>query len=84
MVDKLRFHPSEYLVDWQEDVRVSIDELASATGVSNAELQIFFKGESKVTKDMAERLRKVTGVSSVTWLNLQDNYDDKGRDIYGL
>lgn len=75
MVDKLKFHPSEYLVDWQEDMRISINELASATGISNAELQIFFKGESKVTKDMAERLRKVTGVYSVTWLNLQNSYD---------
>lgn len=75
MVDKLRFHPSEYLVDWQEGMRVSIDELASVTGIPNAELQIFLKGESKVTKDIAERLSKVTGVSSVTWLNLQDNYD---------
>lgn len=75
MVDKLKFHPSEYLVDWQEDMRVSIDELASVTGIPNAELQIFLKGESKVTKDIAERFSKVTGVSSVTWLNLQDNYD---------
>lgn len=84
MVDKLRFHPSEYLIDWQEDMRISIDELASATGIPNAELQRFFKGESKVTKDIAERLSKVTGISSVTWLNLQDSYDDKGRYIYGL
>lgn len=84
MVDKLRFHPSEYLVDWQEGARISIDELASATGIPKAELQTFLKGKSKVSKDIAERLSKVTGISSVTWLNLQDNYDDKGRYIYGL
>lgn len=84
MVDKLRFHPSEYLVDWQEDMRISIDELASTTGISNADLQTFLKGKSKVSKDIAEKLSKVTGISSVTWLNLQDNYDDKGRDTYEL
>lgn len=75
MVGKLKFHPSEYLVDWQEEMGISIDELVSATGIPNAEIQTFLKGKSKISKDIAERLSKVTGISSVTWLNLQDNYD---------
>ncbi len=41
-------------------------------------------GEISVSKDLANKLFKLTGVSILTWLNLQASYDAKVLEIEEL
>lgn len=71
----LSFSPYSYVEDYAQTVNMSGTEfLRKNTDWCKSRIHDFARGEV-MTRDMAEDLDKITGVSSETWQNLQTSYE---------
>ena len=75
--DLIAFHPGQYVEELIEDYNVTQKEFAERLGISEMELGKLVNGEESISNDIARKLAKVTNISMITWLNLQNAYDVK-------
>ena len=75
--DLIVFHPGQYVEELIEDYNVTQKEFAESLGVSEIKLGKLVNGEESISNDIARKLAKVTNISMITWLNLQNAYDVK-------
>lgn len=79
--DLIAFHPGQYLGELIEDYEMTQKEFAERLGISEMELGKLVNGEESISNDIARKLAKVTNISIITWLNLQNAYDVKVAEI---
>ena len=79
--DLIAFHPGQYLGELIEDYEMTQKEFAERLGVSEMSLSKLVVGEESISNDIARKLAKVTNISMITWLNLQNVYDVKMAEI---
>ena len=79
--DLIAFHPGQYLGELIEDYEMTQKEFAERLGVSEMTLSKLVDGEESISNDVARKLAKVTNISMITWLNLQNIYDVKMAEI---
>lgn len=79
--DLIAFHPGQYIEELIEDYNVTQKEFAERLGVSEIKLGKLVNGEESISNDIARKLAKVTNISMITWLNLQNIYDVKIAEI---
>ncbi|MGT2960467.1 HigA family addiction module antitoxin [Streptococcus caballi] len=79
--DLIAFHPGSYVEDIIDDMNMSQKEFAERLGVSPKTVSKIVNGEESISKDTANKLSKLTGISITTWLNLQNTYDMKLIEI---
>lgn len=77
----IAFHPGSYVEDIIDDMNMSQKEFAERLGVSPKTISKIVNGEESISKDTANKLSKLTGISITTWLNLQNTYDMKLIEI---
>ena len=75
--DLIAFHPGQYVEELIEDYNVTQKEFAERLGISEMKLYKLVNGEESISNDIARKLAKVTNISMITWLNLQNAYDVK-------
>ena len=75
--DLIAFHPGQYLGELIEDYEMTQKEFAERLGVSEMTLSKLVDGEESINNNIARKLAKVTNISMITWLNLQNTYDEK-------
>ena len=69
-------HPGEILFeDFMKPMEVSINRLARDTAVPPGRISAIVNGKRAITADTALRLSKYFGVSPLTWMGLQAEYD---------
>lgn len=79
--DLIAFHPGSYVEEIIDDLNISQKEFAERLGVSPKTISKIINAEESISKDTANKLSKLTGVSIETWLNLQNIYDLKLLEI---
>ncbi len=79
--DLIAFHPGSYVEDIIDDLNISQKEFAERLGVSAKTISKIVNAEEPISKDTANKLSKLTGISLETWLNLQATYDLKVIEI---
>jgi addiction module antidote protein HigA len=79
--DLIAFHPGQYVEELIEDYNLTQKEFAERLGVSEMKLGKLVNGEESISNDIARKLAKVTNISMITWLNLQNAYDVKIAEI---
>ncbi len=79
--DLIAFHPGQYVEELIEDSNVRHKEFAERLGISEMKLGKLVNGEESISKDIARKLAKITNISIITWLNLQNAYDVKISEI---
>jgi addiction module antidote protein HigA len=79
--DLVAFHSGQYVEELIEDYNVTQIEFAESLGVSEIKLGKLVNGEESISNDIARKLAKVTNISMITWLNLQNVYDVKIAEI---
>lgn len=79
--DLIAFHPGSYIEDIIEDSNITQKEFAERLGVSPKTISKLVNGEESISKDTANKLSRMTGVSLSTWLSLQNKYDIKVIEI---
>ena len=75
--DLIAFHPGQYLGELIEDYEMTQKEFAENLGVSPKTISKLVKGEESISNEIAQKLEKFTNISMITWLNLQNAYDEK-------
>jgi addiction module antidote protein HigA len=75
--DLIAFHPGHYVEELIEEYNVTQKEFAERLGISEMKLGKLVNGEESISNDIARKLAKVTNISMITWLNLQNAYDVK-------
>ena len=73
----IAFHPGQYVEELIEEYNVTQKEFAERLGVSAKTVSKLVNAEESISKEMAHKLAKLSGVSMQTWLNLQNAYDVK-------
>lgn len=79
--DLIAFHPGAYVEEIIEDLNITQQEFAQRLGVSAKTISKLVNGEESISKETANKLSKLTGISIETWLNLQNAYDIKVIEI---
>ena len=79
--DLIAFHPGQYLGELIEDYEMTQKEFAERLGISEMKLGKLVNGEESISNDIARKLAKITNISIITWLNLQNAYDVKIAEI---
>ena len=79
--DLIVFHPGQYVEELIEDYNLTQKEFAERLGVSEMKLGKLVNGEESISNDIARKLAKITNISIITWLNLQNAYDVKIAEI---
>lgn len=75
--DMIAFHPGQYVEELIEDYNLTQKEFAERLGISEKKLGKLVNGEESISNDIARKLAKITNISIITWLNLQNAYDVK-------
>ena len=68
-------HPGRMIKSDLDALELSIEQGASALGVSRSQLNRVVRGDSSITADMAVRLEAVIGSTADHWLRLQAAFD---------
>ena len=79
--DLIAFHPGQYVEELIEEYNLTQKEFAERLGVSEIKLGKLVNGEESISNDIARKLAKITNISMITWLNLQNAYDVKIAEI---
>jgi addiction module antidote protein, HigA family len=79
--DLIAFHPGLYIEDVVDELNITRAEFADRLGIVPETLSKIIDGEDDINTDIANRLAKLTGISSITWMNLQANHDKRMREI---
>ena len=80
-IDLIAFHPGQYVEELIEEYNVTQKEFAERLGISEMKLGKLVNGEESISNEIARKLAKVTNISIITWLNLQNAYDVKIAEI---
>lgn len=75
------FHPGSYIEEIVDELNITQAEFAERLGTSSKTVSKLINGEERISKDIANKLAKLTGISIETWLNLQVSYDIKMLEI---
>lgn len=73
--DKIAFHPGYYIEELVEASGLSQKDYAERLNTTPKNLCCLIKGEQSLSGEMAMRLAKMLGTSTLYWLNLQSQYD---------
>ena len=68
-------HPGEHLAEILEDLGISVNEFARATGIDAGRLDAIAKTRDPITADVAVRIGKALDMTPEFWLSLQSDYD---------
>ena len=79
--DLIAFHPGQYVEELIKEYNVTQKEFAERLGISEMKLGKLVNSEESISHDIARKLAKVTNISIITWLNLQNAYDVKIAEI---
>lgn len=79
--DLIAFHPGTYVEDILEDLNITQREFAHRLNTTEKSLSKLVNGEDNLSKEMAYKLSKLTGISINTWMNLQNEYEKKILEI---
>jgi len=79
--DLIAFHPGQYVEELIEDYNLTQKEFAERLGISEMKLYKLVNGEESISNDIARKLAKITNISIITWLKLQNAYDVKVAEI---
>ena len=79
--DLIAFHPGQYVEELIKEYNVTQKEFAEHLGISEMKLGKLVNGEESISNDIAQKLAKITNISIITWLNLQNAYDVKIAEI---
>ena len=79
--DLIAFHPGQQVEELIKEYNVTQKEFADRLGISEMKLGKLVNGEESISNDIARKLAKVTNISMITWLNLQNVYDVKIAEI---
>ena len=79
--DLIAFHPGQYVEELIKEYNVTQKEFAERLGISEMKLGKLVNGEEPISNDIARKLAKITNISIITWLNLQNAYDVKIAEI---
>lgn len=77
----IAFHPGSYVEDILDDLNITQKEFANRLNTTEKSLSKLINGEDNLSKEMAYKLSKLTGVSINTWMNLQNEYEKKILEI---
>lgn len=77
----IAFHPGSYVEDIIDDLNITQKEFARRLGTTEKSLSKLVNGEDNLSKEMAYKLSKLTGISINTWMNLQNEYEKKILEI---
>lgn len=77
----LAFHPGSYIEEIIEELNINQEEFAERLGVSAKTISKLVNGMDSISKEIALKLSKLTGVSFETWMKLQLKYDLKVNEI---
>lgn len=75
--DITAFHPGYYIEQIIEDMEITQEEFAALTGMSTEIVNLLVRGEIDISKDIAEKLSYIYGMSVDVWLNIQSEYNRK-------
>ena len=68
-------HPGEHLAEILEDLGVTVEEFAKATGMEEVRLIAIVKTLEPITAVAAVRIGKALDMTPEFWLGLQSDYD---------
>jgi|SRR5690606_17577658 len=77
----IAFHPGSYVEDIIDDLNITQKEFARQLGTTEKSLSRLVNGEDNLSKEMAYKLSKLTGISINTWMNLQSEYEKKILEV---
>mgnify|MGYP003100526649 FL=1 len=75
--DVIAFRPGQYIGELIEDYHMTQKEFAEKLEVSPKTISELVNGEESLTNGIAQKLEKLTNISTKTWLNLQASFDRK-------
>lgn len=75
--DLYAFHPGSYIEEIIDDLNITQKEYAEKLGITEKTLSKLVNGEIKLSKEVASKISKATGMSVQTWLNLQNKFDEE-------
>lgn len=73
--DSIAFHPGYYIKEFMESIKISEEDFAKQLNISKNKLLLILNGKQNITINLAEKLSKITKISTKCWLNLQESYD---------
>ena len=77
----IAFHSGSYVEDIIDDLNITQKEFARQLGTTEKSLSRLVNGEDNLSKEMAYKLSKLTGISINTWMNLQSEYEKKILEV---
>lgn len=77
----IAFHPGTYVEELVNNLNITQSEFANRLGTSAKTVSKIINGEDRISRELASKLSKLSGISVKTWLNLQANYDAKVIEI---
>lgn len=79
--DVIAFRPGQYIGELIEDYQMTQKEFAEKLEVSPKTISELVNGEESLTNGIAQKLEKLTNISTKTWLNLQASFDRKVEEV---
>ncbi|MCQ2372914.1 MAG: HigA family addiction module antitoxin [Phascolarctobacterium sp.] len=79
--DLMAFHPGYYVAEIIDDMQMSQAEFAKRLGTTAKTISQLVNGNCAISKDLAQKLASMLGISVEAWLNLQKEYDLKVMEI---
>lgn len=71
----MTFHPGYYIEEIIDDMGLTQQEFAQCLGTTPKNISKLVNGEQRLSVDMAMKLSKMMGMSTESWLNIQNKYD---------
>ena len=81
--NRWEIHPSEFAVDFCQELGIPLHRLHEHLGVPRAEIEEFLNNRSPVTPELAPKLGDLLGFDGSFWLRLQRSYErtiERNRD----
>lgn len=79
--DSVIFHPGYYLFEIMHSRKISVEDLSEKTGINDDEISDVLSGRKDISKIFATKLYDYFGISPSYWMNLQNEYDAKCREL---
>lgn len=79
--DVIAFRLGQYIGELIEDYQMTQKEFAEKLEVSPKTISELVNGEESLTNGIAQKLEKLTNISTKTWLNLQASFDRKVEEV---
>lgn len=79
--DNYYFHPGYYIEELIDSLGLSQSEFAAQMNTSEKTLSLLVNGKQSLTRDLASKLSRMTGMSAGLWLGYQSAYDAAEAEI---